>query len=160
MQAEQIVKRLQSHPKGSHVKVCWRRKAKTFKDCALNIEKETCAWVRAGINYSNLEDVKNGIAEGTRKPVGKLPYGNWRKGFENYIIDHTRKDGVFTEQVRLYPAVFENLKRKIDVEWFVDGRPTTYEAIEQYLLAEERKKEDAEEKDCFNVTASTVQWVD
>lgn len=161
MNAEQIVNRLKEHNKGSHVQVCWRRTLKTKKDCVNVIEKETCAWVRAGISYQNLSNVKNGIAEGTRGEVQSLPWGQWRDGFTNYIIDHTPKGQTDKkEYVRLYPATFENLQKSIFVEYFMDGNPVTYETVEPFLLASDKRKPDEEQPDCFTLAAETVQWVD
>jgi len=154
MNAETIVELLKNHPKASHVRVCWKRDAKTRKDCPLHIQKETCAYVRAGITYANLSTVKNGIAEGTRGEVQSLPWGQWRDGFANYIIDHKGN-----EYVRLYPASFENLS-KPTVQWYADGKPTTFEAVESFLLASEKPKPEDEKADCFSVRADSILWVD
>lgn len=161
MNAETIVNKLKNHPKASHVKVCWRRAAKVKKDCAALIEKETCAWVRAGISYQNLSTVKDGIAEGTRGEVQSLPWGQWRDGFANYIIDHTPKGATENkEYIRMYPATFENLQKGIFVEWFMDGRPVSYETVEPFLLASEKPKPEEEKAECFTVSAESIQWVD
>jgi len=153
MNAIEIVTELQGR-KGQHVQLTWVRPVDTLKSAAVSITKRTCAWVRTGINYANLASVKDGIEMGTRDEVQPLPYGQWRAGWVNYIIDHTPKGAsANVEYVRMYPPVFDNLSHPT-VEWTMDGVPTTYEAVEPYLKASEKRKERA--KECFNVRAEYV----
>lgn len=140
--------------KGQHVQVVWAKKAKTLRDCAMTITKRTAAWVRSGIDFANLANVKEGIEEGSRAPVGKLPFGHWRNGFEKYIIDHTPKGEIENvEYIRLYPPTFENLQHP-KVEWLMDGVVATYEEVLPYLLASEKRKD--EKPDCFTLRAESV----
>lgn len=141
----QIVDALKAH-KGQHVPAIWQRTAKVFADCPLVIVKRTTAYVRAGIDYSNLALVREGIENGTRGPVQSLKWGTWAQF--PFIIAHKAK-----EYVRLYPAVFANLTPT--VEWFIDGRPATYADVEPYLLASE-KRDSEEEVTCFTVCADNV----
>jgi hypothetical protein len=159
MNAIEIVEGLRNHNKGAHVQVAWRRDCKTRKDCQHRIEKQTIAWVRAGISYANLTAVKDGISSGERDEVQELPWGQWRAGYANYIIDHELKDGVSREYVRLYPATFENLSHP-QVTYFVDGKPMEYQAIEAFLLASEKPKPDEEKPLCFCVQAESIKWVE
>jgi hypothetical protein len=148
MKAIEIVESLKGKA-GQHVSVVWQRAAKVVKSCPFLIVKRTAAWVRSGINYTNLQSVRDAIEAGTREAVEGLPWGQWREGFANYIIDHKDK-----EYVRLYPASFDNLSHP-QVEWLVDGKPATYAQVEQYLLASEKHKEE-DKPACFTVNTENV----
>lgn len=137
---------------GQHVKVSWQRSCKVKKSAGQHtVHKRTVAFVRAGITYGNLASVRNEIEAGTRDEVQSLPWGTWREGFKNFIIDHKG-----TEYIRLYPPSFENLKQP-EVTWLLDGRAVSYEEVEPYLLASEKRKDkDEEGPACFTVKADDI----
>jgi hypothetical protein len=150
MNALDIYNALKEH-RGQHIKVVWERPAKTFKSCPHTITKHTSVFVRSGINYANLKNVKNGISSGTRDEVGELPFGQWREGYFPYLIDNK---GI--SYVRLYPATFDNLKpNSVNVTWTINGMTTEKEAIKDFLLASETK-DNAEPSPCFTVKAENV----
>lgn len=147
MKASEIIESIESR-RGRHVKVTWQRPAKTLKGAeSLVISKRTCAWIRSGIDYANLAEVKAGIAAGERGEVQPLPWGEWIRF--PFIIGHKGQ-----EYVRLYPASFDNLRP--EVEWSINGRPSTYEKVEQYLLSSEKRKDEDEQPLCFTVKAESV----
>ena len=147
MKASQIIEQIESR-RGRHVKVTWQRVAKTLKGASsLLIVKRTCAWVRSGIDYANLGVVQEGIANGERGEVQPLPWGEWIQF--PFIIGHK---GV--EYVRLYPAAFDNLVPS--VEWSINGRPASYEAVEPYIQSSEKRKTEDEKPLCFTVKAESV----
>jgi hypothetical protein len=146
MNANEIIEQIESR-KGRHVLVTWQRVAKSFKGCSLLIVKRTSAWVRSGIEYGNLGVVKEAIALDLRGPVEPLPWGEWVK--YPFIIGHKGM-----EYVRLYSASFDNLVPQ--VEWSINGRPSTYESVEQYLLSSERRKGEDDKPLCFTVKAESV----
>jgi len=148
MNASEIISALKGKA-GQHVQIVWQRAAKVAKSCQFLIVKRTTAYVRSGINYSNLQSIRDAIEAGTREAVEGLPWGQWREGFANYIIDHKDK-----EYVRLYPASFDNLSHP-QVEWLMDGKPATYTEVEPYLLASEKHK-DEDKPACFTVNAENV----
>jgi hypothetical protein len=145
MNAKQIVENLQNH-KGQHVQACWTRPMKTRKDVPMSIVKRTCAYVRAGIDYANLRTVKEGVESGERNEVQGLKWGAWSEF--PFIIAHKGVD-----YVRLYPAVFANLKPT--VEYSIDGKPATRAEIEPYCLASEFRERD-EETPCFTLKADSI----
>jgi hypothetical protein len=157
MTAQNIVDALKAH-KGTHKGLCWRRKVKTLKVCTATIEKETRAYVRAGINYANLASVKDGIASGERGEVQPLPWGTWAQF--PFIITHTPKNGVLTEYVRLYPATFDNLTDAIRVKYYMNGVEVKYQDIEQFLLGSEKRSDEDEKPECFTIKAQDLRWVD
>lgn len=152
MNAKSIVELLKGKA-GQHVLVSWQRAAKTLKDCPHIIGKRTAAWVRSGISFSNLATVREGIETGERSEVGKLPWGQWREGFRNYVIDHKG-----TEYVRLYPASFANLATPA-VEWTLDGQPASFAQVEPWLLASEKPKQDDKPVECFTLKAESILTV-
>jgi hypothetical protein len=135
--------------KGQHVLAVWQRAAKVAKSCPFLIVKRTEAWVRSGIQYSNLSTIRDAIEAGTREAVEGLPWGQWREGYANYIIDHKDK-----EYIRLYPASFDNLSTP-KVQWAMDGKPCQYSDVEPYLLASEKHK-DEDRPACFTVNAENI----
>lgn len=149
MIANEIVEALKNK-KGQHVQAVWQRPVKTLKTFTGIVAKRTSAFVRTGINYANLSSVKAGIASGERGEVESLPWGKWRDGHENYIIDHNG-----TEYVRLYPAVFGNLVEATKTEFTLNGVPVEYTTIEPYLLASEKRKDDDAPK-CFTLKAENI----
>jgi hypothetical protein len=136
--------------KGANVYVEWLRDAKTRKDCQQRIQKRVIAPVRYGIAYANIGEVKNAIASGLREEIQPLPWGTWRKGFENMIIDHK---GI--EYCRLAAGTFENMTRQ--TEWTIDGKPATYEQALPFLLASEKPTE--EKPLVFCVKADSLQAI-
>jgi hypothetical protein len=147
MKASDIVNQVSSR-KGQHVQATWQRVAKTLKDCPSLIVKRTSAYVRAGIEYANLALVKDAVASGQRDEVEGLRWGEWSQ--YPFIIAHKGK-----EYVRLYPAVFDNLSTP-HVEWSMDGKPVTYEQVEPYLLASEKRKDNEDRPLCFTLNAEDV----
>lgn len=147
MNATDIVNRLKGH-KGQHVLVTWTRPAKVRKDAdGVVVTKRTSAYVRAGIAYSNLSSVKDAVASGEREESKGLPWGAWSAW--PFIIAHKGR-----EYLRLYPAVFDNLRPK--VEWTIDGRPATWSEVEPLVLASEKPKETDEKPECFTVGADSI----
>lgn len=147
MNATQIVEALKSR-KGQHVRATWQRTLKTLKDVPMVVTKRTSVWVRAGINYANLTSVREGIESGEREEVQPLKWGTWAQF--PFIITHKGND-----YVRLYPAVFENLKTQTRVEFFVDGLPASRESAQALCLASEfRDRED--ELTCFTLKAENI----
>jgi hypothetical protein len=152
MNAVQVFDDLKNR-KGQHVQIAWQRAAKILKsarDTGHIVMKRTVAYVRAGINYSNLQDVRDAIEKGEREPVEGLPWGEWREGFQNFIIDHND-----TEYIRLYPAAFRNLQES-EVTWLLDGKEVDFATVEPYLLASEKRDKDEKPAACFTVKAADV----
>lgn len=139
--------------KGQHVQMVWQRTAaikKAAKDAGNVVMKRTLAYVRAGINYSNLQDVREGIEAGTREPVEGLPWGQWREGFTNFIIDNGEK-----EYIRLYPAAFRNLQQA-EVTWLLNGEEVDFATVKPMLLASEMRDKDEKPAACFTVKAADI----
>lgn len=124
--------------KGRHIYAVWQRQAKTITNSP-TITKRTSTYIRSGIDYGHLTEVKTAIATGERGQVQKLPWGEWQQF--PWVLSHKG-----TEYLRLYPATFNNLEPK--VEWFLDGTPSDFEEVEQFLQASEKK---TESPTCFTI---------
>lgn len=142
MTATQILNDLFNR-KGQHVKVTWMREAKTIGNAPGFVYKRTSAYIRSGIEFANLQVVKDGIEAGERGPVQDLAWGNWVR--YPFIIEHKGN-----EYIRLYPSSFSNLKP--EVEWLMNNKPTTYQRIEPYLHASEKRIKPI----CFVVKAESI----
>jgi len=118
------------------------------------VSKQVLARVRAGIDYANLGTVKDAIANGEREEVQPLPWGEWLQF--PYAIGHTRKDGAYNEYVRFYPPVLKagSEVKKPQVQWYLDGVPTTYASVEPMLLASDKPTEEVPA--CFNVNVENI----
>ena len=135
--------------KGQNVSITWKRAMKTRAGVQVVCEKETEAHIRAGIDYSKMAKVQEGIEEGTRGEVQSLPWGNWSEF--PFIITHTPKGKTETQEyVRLYPASFDNLRPH--VTYFLNGKECLKADVEPYCLASEFQK-DKESPDCFTIKA-------
>lgn len=150
MNANEIVEQLKNH-KGQHVPACWQTTLKTRANVNVVVTKRTTCFVRAGIDYANLKSVKEGIENGERGEVQPLPWGEWEEF--PFIIRHTPKGATEVKRyVRLYPAVFENLKAKMEVEYTIDGVPATKEQCVPLCLASAFPEREEPAK-CFNPSA-------
>ena len=132
-----ITKKIMSARNGSFQSVTWKSNpSPAAAHKAHKLEKLTTATVRAGIDFSNLGDVKNAIANGDRKEVGELPWGTW----ENFPHTIVHKD---TRYVRLYPS------GKPETTYFVDGQIVSKQEFEKFLRPSDCAKNEAVE--CFTI---------
>ncbi len=146
--AQQIIENIQK-TKGFYVMVKWKStqlpKA-AFKEHKL--ENRTSAICRAGIQYQNLQEVKEAVANGERGEVQSLPWGEWKK--YPYTIEHKNK-----EYYRLYPTKSRN--QKPNVKYFVDNKEVDKEEYASYLTPSKAKELwEPKEKLCFNIATENI----
>jgi len=148
MNASQIVESLKGH-KGQHLRVAWQRQCKTLKG-APSIQKRVVAFVRTGIDYANLAKVKAGIANGERGPIAPIwnGKGEWA---EFPFIQRHKETG--REYVRMFPAVFDNLKSPIVSEYLLRGQVVDKQEVAPFLQSCELRDTSP---DCFTVKADDV----
>ena len=131
MRNQDLIKKALSTKKGAFTKI------KYFSDKGNGVIKETSCVVRLGINYGNIKHNKEKI-------VGDLPWGQWVKGLEGYVIEHTNKKGEYKQYLRLYTTAIKSMV----VKWTLNGVETTKQAlIDNGLLKDKPRKIE----DCFNV---------
>lgn len=128
---EKIYQAIKTTKKGTFVKITYQTEMKATNKTD-KIIKTTNAVVRLGINYSNLKAVKTERANG-KQTDGKLSWGQWENGFENYVITHT-KDNVFRKYLRVYTT-----KHKSKSTYQINGKETTLLELRENELIKESK---------------------
>ena len=118
-----------------------KKPAASFKGTTL--EKLTTGVFRAGINFANLQSVKDGIASGERGEVQPLPWGEWE--LFPYVIRH--KDSHY---LRLYPAK----NAKLEVTYLVNGKAVDKETFNGFLTPSDAKA--PEKFECFTVKCDNI----
>jgi len=97
--------------------------------------KETTMTVMSGITYDNRKEVKEARANGhLPKNNAGLPFGNWKKGLEGYIVEHTNKKNEYNEYVRLYPTYNKEHKINAKTIYKVNGVETSKEDLRKLGL--------------------------
>lgn len=148
--------------KGQFCKVEWestKKPAAAHKE--KNLVKRSSGVFRAGINFSKLGAVIDGIRDGERGEVQQLPWGEWKQF--PYIIEHKEN-----EYVRLYPPaktitlddgtpkrVSDWSAARMTVSYFVDGQPVTKEEFNKFLRPSDANS-DGDLPDCFTVKAENL----
>lgn len=102
------------------------------------IKKYTKMVARFGISYGNMATHKDKI-------VGSLPYGEWVKGYEGYIIE---TNGNY--QLRFYTSA---VKSRETIYTF-NGKPTTKEWLDQNNVLQ--KSSSNPNNDTFNVKIENI----
>ena len=108
------------------------------------LKKESYGEYRIGLNYANLGSQKN-------KVTGELPWGQWVKGFETYIIEHIPKGA---EAPKYYFRIYTTNTIKSKVKYFLNG----IERSKQWLTDNGFIKDKASKPlDCFVVPIENVK---
>lgn len=150
MKSEQIVDALQTI-KGQHVRVVWARKCEVKKGSP-DIVKRTIAFVRTGIDYANVAEVREAIEARERGEVQPIWKGKGEWTEFPFVFKHVTTGA---EYVRLYPASFDNLTPS--VQYSVNGEPVTFELVRPYLKASELRE--GEKPTCFCLKAENVETI-
>jgi len=133
--------------KGQFVKASWKSNPTPkalFKGTIL--EKVSIGVVRAGIDYSNLASVQEGIKDGTRGEVQELPWGQWEQF--PYLITHKSET-----YIRLYPS-----SHKTIIKYFVNSVEVDITKFCEYLTPSAASQILNPENPlaCFTVKASNI----
>lgn len=131
--------------KGQFTRASWSRSCKVRKGSP-EVTKVTVTTVRAGIDYNSLTAVQEKRANGELPAEpGPLPWGSWLSF--PWTISH--KDQIY---LRLYPGANANS----EVQYFSEGETKTYEEVEEYLLASEKRKDNEEPLLCITVKLDDI----
>lgn len=145
MDYKKVLARVKNNKRGTFKSAVWERPCKTKK--AFNnmvIMKRTEAVVRLGIEYDNIQAVKDKKASGELPEQNQgLPWGEW--ALFPYLISH--KGNTY---LRMTPSK----THKTHVTYFVNGVVTPYENIENMLLASEKQKKD--DIDVFSININNI----
>lgn len=141
----QIKRRLENNQKGTFTSMVWERPVKTKKAFADNIiTKRSEGVVRLGVEYDNMKDVKEKRMSGELPASNEgLQWGTWAE--YPYIIEHKGNK---------YLRCATSQNNKIKTKYFVNGKETPFEDIENMVLASEKKKTD--ELDVFSVNIDNI----
>ena len=146
MNVEKVIETLSNH-KGQNLSAVWTRPLKTRKGVEDTIIKTTCAVVRGGVDYDNLQSVKEGRADGTLPEENEgLPWGEWVQ-FPIHI-EHKGQD-----YIRLYPA--SGLSFTPQVHYLCNGKLAKKEDIQGLCLSSEFRVNDEKPK-CFTLKAEAI----
>jgi len=129
--------------RGQIVDLIYKKKLKTLKNTASNIEKVVERTARVGINYSNLGAIQEARKADPQDKEHPLPWGQW-KIFPN-VIEHNGKT-----YLRFYKAPNEYKK----VLYLMDGKPVDKDQIEGLVYSDEL--DDNNDKLIFNVAEDHV----
>lgn len=130
--------------KGQFSRAAWVRNCKV-KVGSPAVRKSTVMTVRAGIQYDNMKSVQDKRESGELpKENAGLPWGQWE--VYPYLIQHNG-----TRYARLYPTASQSAQ----VAYFVNGKEQSYEQVEGYLLASE-KRNDKAAPDCITVKLADI----
>jgi hypothetical protein len=145
MKAEQILTEVTAVT-GQHIAVTFQSKSKpSASHKGVELIKITSGAFRAGIDYANLSEVKQAIANGERGEVEQLPWGEWDKF--PYSISHKGKT-----YFRFYPAS-GGLIQAPKVKYLVNGEEVDKETYYEMMPPSSRKPND---KPCFVVESENI----
>ena len=132
MRYEEVIKKIHSVPAGQFINIETAKPLKVRKEYRGNtVVKSSHKTVRFGVKYDNMKSTKEGRANGTLPAVSSgLPWGNWKPGEENYIIEH--KGNTY-----LRCATSPNKGKSY---YFINGVLSTKEEAEKMCLASEFAK--------------------
>lgn len=132
MKYEEVIKKIHSIPAGQFVNIETAKELKVRAGFRGNkVVKFSHKTVRFGCQYENLHSTIEGRADGSLPAENAgLPWGNWKPGEENYIVEH--KGNTY-----LRCATSPNKSKNIYV---INGVLSTKEAAEMMCLASEFPK--------------------
>jgi len=138
--------------KGVNTRLAWRRSCKVKKSCNDIIEKACIAVGRLGIDYDNQAAV---IA---KRESGELPeqsqpiwHGKGEWIIFPYLIRHVDTNQLY---LRLYSGTSSTAKAS--VQYYRNGQATTFESVENDLLASEKGEKTG---DCFWVKLEDMTMI-
>jgi hypothetical protein len=142
MKESVVINRLKEIPNGRYFKMTWKTEVPVLSkfNNMYEVIKITTSTVRKGIQYTNTKAYKTKMVKQTLKnyngscfmaPVDftkkdktELPWGHYRKGYENIIIDHTNKAGEKNSYLRLYLT-----PNKPQVKYYINGKEIEKEEL-------------------------------
>lgn len=81
-----FIEKMQIKRNGAFIKLRWRRQLPVYKrfENQYVVEKVVESTIRKGLKPNNVK--------GQREVDGKLPWGQWKKGYEGFIIEHNNRN--------------------------------------------------------------------
>lgn len=152
MNTQMIIDKLAKKANGSWFSVEWTSdlplKA-AWKKTGHTAYKITKAQCRKGIEYKNLKDVKEKVANGYEL-THELPFGEWMEGQEGLILTHKGAD-----YVRLYFG-----PNKTHTTYYIDGKEYTWDELKASEMLQNSFFNRSHEKPaCISVKAANIQAI-
>ena len=134
MELEKLIEKIKSIKKGSFIGNCeW------YSEKGNGVRKVSKGVLKIGIDYANMKENKEIV-------TGGLPYGQWYKGYEGYIIINDKGN----LQLRVYTT--KNPNHKVETKWYHNGIETTKEDIvANGILPPSKVKSYGNDKGVFNI---------
>ena len=81
-----FIEKMQIKRNGAFIKLRWRRQLPVYKkfEGQYVVEKVVESTIRKGLKPNNVK--------GQKEVNGKLPWGQWKKGYEGFIIEHNNRN--------------------------------------------------------------------
>ena len=137
MTLQEIIQKIEGIKKGvftTITQITTKKPTKDFKDAI--IEKHTQTVIRMGISYQNMKQNQNRI-------TGKLPWGQWMAGYENYLIEHKEK---------VYLRLYRDSIHQEKTVWYLNGKETT----EKYLIENNIMKPSTNNNACYAIQIENI----
>ena len=168
-----VLNRLKEIPNGRFFKMTWKSEIPVYKKYAdvYEITKITTSTVRKGIRYTNTKAYKTKLyrrmleecsgtsfitpLEFNKKYNNELPWGHYREGYENVIIDHTNKAGEFNSYLRLYLT-----PNKPEVKYYINGKEVSKNELQALNIVSNSYWERESVKDgVFNIKIKNILFI-
>ena len=149
-QIPDFISSILSSNKGSIHTLVIERPIKTLKKFSeRNIVKRSKIQARLGHSYYNQKATKTLHESGQREICG-LP--DWAESINAHLV-RNKKTGEIYLRGQPIPS------KASHTQYFADGRPVSYEEIEETMQASERRREDGERQDWMYVKIGNVKEI-
>lgn len=173
MKFEKLIQSLSTKRNGQWFKLTWKTEpelnAKAKKD-GHKVLKITTSTIRKGIKYSNTKAYKNKMLEKAlvanscydnynynEKELdlkNSLPWGQWKKGYEKLIVEHTNKKDEYNQYLRIYTS-----PNKAKAQYFLNGNLVSKEYLKSLDIVQNSYWNKTEVIDVMTINIDNVLTV-
>jgi hypothetical protein len=161
-----VLNRLGEIPNGRFFKMTWKSEVPVFSkfNNMYEVTKITTSTVRKGIKYTNTKTYKTKFFRKVNEnrtdymiaPVNfndktELPWGHYRAGYENLIIDHTNKAGEKNSYLRLYVT-----PNKPKSKFYLNGKEISKEELKSKGIVKESYWTEGTNDGVFNIKIKNI----
>mgnify|MGYP003303380581 CR=1 FL=1 len=152
MNTSMLISKLSAKRNGSFISIRWTTDVKLNAAAVKSghvAYRVTDAVIRKGIKYSSQKSVQAKVEQGAILEH-KLPWGEWKTGYEGLLITHKNND-----YVRLYLA-----KNKPNVKYFLDGKEVTLDELKNSgLCLMSQFNKSSERPDALTIKVANIQEI-
>ena len=170
MKFEKLIQSLSTKRNGQWFKITWKTEpelnAKAKKD-GHKVLKITTSTIRKGIQYSNTKSYKNKMLEKAyeagvcsnnysnfkqiENDTTKLPWGQWKKGYEKLIVEHTNKKDEYNQYLRIYTS-----PNKAKTQYFLNGNLVSKDYLKSLEIVQNSYWNKTEVTDTMTINIDNV----